>query len=327
MQLSIIRQTPAVSILLMLMLVAAAFLRFANAPYVDELIAGGAALPGVWVDLFQSNYPIWGWVLSGCVVAMIAMMVGKMTSALSLYSARTTISIPLYAIVAGGIFIAPDSLSVALSAYFITQMFRHLCGVYVHGTDLNYAFMAGICAGIAPLFYAPSLTFIALLPIAIFMFGLSWREVVAMVVGTLLPIATMCYVNWLCGGEFPMPAIELFDAVVEPAGYTLWGSESVIALTMMGLLLFIAICGISTFIGDRRSASMRPRTILAFSAVTFVVACATFALPSATTGVFMLVALPISILSPVMLLRLRDGMSNLLIVILLILTILHLFIA
>lgn len=327
MQVSLSRQTPAASIFLMLLLVTAAFVRFAVAPYSDELIVGGAALPGLWVDAFQSRFPVWGTLISAVIVAVISITLGRLTSAFGLYQARTTISIPLYVVVACGIFIASDSLAVTLSAYFAMLMVRYLCGGYVRGTDLNYAFYAGICAALAPMFYAPAVSLVLLLPVAILMFGLSWREIVVMIAGLAIPLVVICYGNWFCGGTFSAPAIDLYDAVIRSNDYTLWGSESVVALAMMGFSLFVVFCGILSFAGDKRSVGVRPRTILAFHIVTFVVACATFALPSATAGVLMLVALPASVLMPEVLVRLRDGMSNLIIIFLVLLMILHIFIA
>ena len=206
------------------------------------------------------------------------------------------------------------------------QMLRYLCGGYVRGTDLNYAFYAGLCAALAPMLYTPALPLVVLLPVAILMFGLSWREVVVMFVGLLLPFATLCYVNWLCGGDFATPVVEFFEALVCPSHYTLWGSESVVALTMMGLLLFVVLCGIASMVGDKRSVAVRQRTVLAFHVVVFVVACAAFMLPSATAGLLMLVALPAAVLMPVVLMRLSDGVSNLVVVALVVLMIIHFFI-
>ena len=139
MQVSIIRQTPAASILLTLLIVVATFVRFALAPYGDELISSGVATLGAKVDSFQSTYPVWGWIFSAVIVLLNSVSVGRTASALGLYQPRTTISIPLYAIVACGIFIATDSLAVGLASLFSVQMMRYLCGGYVRGTDLNYA--------------------------------------------------------------------------------------------------------------------------------------------------------------------------------------------
>jgi hypothetical protein len=311
----------------MLLLVAAAFIRFAIAPYGDELIAGEAALPGVWVDAFQSKHPFWGVLFSALTVASIATTLGRATSAFGLYKTRTTITIPLYAIVACGIFIASDSLAVVVSVYFVGQMMRYLCGVYVRGTDLNYAFYAGICAALSPLFYAPVLPILLLVPIAMAMFGLSWREIVVMVAGLLLPLSTLCYVGWLCGDEFISPATAFADAVIAPSHYTLWASESVVALMQMGVLLFLVCCGVVSFWGDTHSVAVRPRTIIVFYIISFIISCTAFAMPSATAGLLMLVALPAAVLMPIVLLRLGDRISNLVVIALVLLMILHLFIA
>lgn len=327
MQISIIRQTPAASILLMLLLVAMTFTRFAIAPYGDELIVGVAAPLGSWCDMFQAHYPVWGGLLSALIVVMIATKLGRMTSALGLYHVRTTISIPLYVIIACGIFIPTASLSVIVATYFVMQMLRHLCGVYVRGTDLNYAFYAGLCIGFAPLFYAPTAIFTLLLPIAILMFGLSWREVTVMIAGALLPLLATAYIGWLCGYEFTAPIIALVDAITTPSNYTLWESESVVALTLMGFILFVVICGIASFVADKHSLAVRPRTIMTFQIITLLIACAAFALPSATTGLFFAIALPAASLIPIALIRLRDLASNLTLLTLLVLVILHLFIA
>ena len=327
MQVSIIRQTPAASILLTLLIVVATFVRFALAPYGDELISSGVATLGAKVDAFQSTYPVWGWIFSAVIVLLNSFSVGRTASALVLCQPRTTRSIPPSAFVACGIFLATDSLAVSLASLFSVQMMRYLCGGYVRGTYLNYAFYAGLCAGVAALFYAPMLTFIALLPVAIMMFGFSWREVVVMVVGAIFPLTATCYLNWLWGGEFLAPATTLLDALATNSGYSPWGSDSVVALAEIGLILFAVICGIVALFGDKRSVAMRPRTIIMFNLLVLVVALATFALPSATVGVFMMVALPAAILIPVGLIHARDIFSNLLITTLLLLTILHLFVA
>ncbi len=311
----------------MLLIVAVAFTRFATAPYGDELIVGSTAMPATWADNFQSEFPILGVILSALVVAITSTSLGRTTSALGLYHTRTTISIPLYAIASCGIFIASNSLAVSLSALFTMQMLRCLCGIYVRGTDLNHAFYTGICACIAPLFYAPTIVILLLLPIAIVMFGLSWREIVVMLGGILLPIFALCYINWLCGWEFMAPVTTLYNAVTEASGYLLWRSASVVALIIMGLLLILVICGSIAHLADKRTLSIRPRTIIAFNIIAFVILCTPFALPSATVGIFMPAALPAATLMPVALLRIRDGVSNLIVFILMILMVLHIFIA
>ena len=327
MQLSIVRQTPVASILLMLLLVSVAFVRFAIAPYGDELVVGGLATFGEWVDAFQSSRPILGWIISAAVVMLSSVAVGRIATSFGLYRVRTTISIPLYAVVACGIFISTNSLATALAAYFVVLSMRYLCGGYVRGADLNFAFYAGICAGIAPMLYAPSALFVLLLPVAIVLFGLTWREVVVMLAGLLLPAAASCYVGWLCGADFWTPVTALFEAMALPSGYTPWGSESVVALLMMGLLAFAIVCGVATFVGDTRSVAIRPRTIFVFNIVALALAIAAFVIPSATVGVYMLVAAPAALLIPFLLLHLRDRVSDLIIILFLVLMIVHFFIA
>lgn len=327
MQVSIIRQTPAASVMLMLLLVTIAFVRFALAPYGDELITGGVATLGELVDRLQSTYPVWGWILSGLTIFISAFNIGKTTSSLGLYPQRTTITIPLFAIISCGIFIATDSLAVSIATLLSVQTMRYLCGGYVRGTDLNFALYAGLCAGIAPLFYAPTTTLLLLLPVAIMMFGLSWREIIVMIVGAIFPLAATCYVDWLCGDEFATPAISLYEAFTGNYEYTLWSSESVVALTLMGIILFATICGIIAFFGDRRSVAVRPRTILAFNIVFLAITLVSFSLPSATVGLFSIVAIPASVLIPVGLVHARDLFANLLFMTIIVLMFVHLFIA
>ena len=327
MQLSIVRQTPVASILLMLLLVSVAFVRFATAPYGDELVVGGLATFGEWVDSFQSASPIWGWVLSAVVVMLSSVMVGRMATSFGLYRTRTTISIPLYAVVACGIFISTNSLATALAAYSVVLLMRYLCGGSMRGADLNFAFYAGVCAGVATMLYAPSVLFVLLLPVAIVMFGLAWREVVVMFAGLLLPVAANCYIGWLCGADFLAPVEVLFESIALSSGYLPWRSESVVALLMMGLLSFAVVCGVATFVGDTRSVAIRPRTIFVFNIVALALAIAAFAMPSATVGVYMLVAAPAALLIPFLLLHLRDRVADLIIILFLILMVVHFFIA
>ena len=311
----------------MVVLVSVAFVRFAIAPYGDELVVGGMATLGEWIDSFQSSRPVLGWIASALVVMMSSVAVGRMATSFGLYRVRTTISIPLYAVVACGIFISTNSLATALAAYAVVMLMRYLCSGYMRGESLNCALYAGICAGIAPMFYAPSAVFVLLLPIAIVMFGLAWREVVVMLVGLLLPAAASCYVGWLCSGEFWTPVTALFEAMALPSGYTPWASESVVALLMMGLLLFSVVCGVATFVGDTRSVAVRPRTIFVFNIVALALAIVAFVIPSTTVGSYMLVAAPVALLIPFLLLHLRDKVSDLIVILFFTLMIIHFFIA
>lgn len=327
MRYSVVRQTPVSALVTLVTVVAVAFVRFANAPFGDEMLLSPAApVLGAYVDAWQSAHPVWGIVLSALLTVLTGVVVGRMTILFSLYPTHCFFSIPLYGFVACGIFIAADTLAVAVAAYLAALGVRYVCGAYVRGMDLSKLLYAGVCIGLVPLFYVPA-SFVAVMALAaIAMFGFSLREIVVLLFGLLLGPAVVCYVTWFAGGDFTAPLVSLWEALAADSGYSLLGSDSVVALAAAGLLAFVMVCSTAMFLADKHSVGVKPRGILVYNMAAFIAACASFLLPSASVGLFAFAAIPAAIIMPIMFMRVHESLSLALYISMVLVFFLHLFV-
>lgn len=327
MRYSVVRQTPLSALITLVVVVAVAFVRFAYAPFDDEmLLSPSAPVLGAYVDAWQSAHPVWGIVLSALLTLFTGVVVGRMAILFSLYPTHCFFSIPLYGFVACGIFIAADSLAVAIAAYLAALGLRYLCGAYVRVMDLSKLLYAGICVGLVPFFHAQASFVVVMAVAAIAMFGFSLREVVVLLFGMLFVPATICYVTWFAGGDFTAPLVSLWEALVGDSGYSLLGSDSVVALAIAGLLAFVIVCSTVMFLADKHSVGVKSRGILIYDMLGFVAVCASFLLPSASVGLFAFAAIPAAIIMPVMFLRVHESVSLAIYISIILVFFLHLFV-
>lgn len=327
MRYSVVRQTPLSSLLTLVIVATVAFVRFARAPFGDEMLVGAEApILGTLVDSWQSAHPIAAIVLSAILAVFTGVVVGRMTILFSLYPMHCFFSIPLYGFVACGVFISTTSLSVALGAYLAALALRYLSGAYVRGMDMSKLMYAGVCVGLVPMLYAPAVYVLPLTVIAVMMFGFSLREILVLFAGILLGPLAICYLTWVLGGEFVAPVDMFVDALTCQSGYTLGGSDSVVALAAVGIYSFVMLCSAAMFLADKHSVGVKPRGILMFNIVSFVLACAAFLLPSATVGLFAFAALPAAVIMPIMFLRMRETLSLALYSLIVLVFFLHLFV-
>ena len=229
-------------------------------------------------------------------------------------------------IVLAVIFAGRFNLLLTSTALTAALALRYLSGAYVRGMDMSKLMYAGVCVGLVPMLYAPAVYVLPLAVIAVMMFGFSLREILVLFAGILLGPLAICYLTWFFGGEFVAPVDMFVDALTCQSGYTLGGSDSVVALAAVGVYSFVMLCSAAMFLADKHSVGVKPRGILMFNIVSFVLACAAFLLPSATVGLFAFAALPAAVIMPIMFLRMRETLSLALYSLIVLVFFLHLFV-
>ncbi|MBP3482742.1 MAG: hypothetical protein J6K28_05040 [Alistipes sp.] len=323
---SVVRQTPVATLLTLIAVTAAAFTRFSLGLFDDECIGGTAAPLAVFVDAWQASHRELGTVFSAILTVFTGMIVGRMGAKFGIYSTHCIFSVALYGFAACGIFISENSLSAAIAAMFAAAAMRHLCGGYLRGQNLTAMLYAGLYTGIVPMFCAAGVIYVITTSIAVFMFALSVREIITLFAGIAFIPLTVCYVTWMLGGDFLAPLHGLLDALIVPSGYTVWGSDSFAALVMVGLLSFVLFCSVALFFGNRYAVATKSRRILIYIIITCILSVCMLLLPSATVATFTLIAVPASLIMPVMFLKIDDAAALLLYLIIVAAFVLHLFV-
>ena len=185
----------------------------ADAPETMPLLGGA-------LTRFQAAYPVWARLAAGFMILFTGMCTGRIAIRYNLYGVSTCLPIPLYAVVACGIFSGGNYLTAFAASMLLALAAKNYCRSYCNGYGFDAIFRASLYLGLLPLVYAPATPLVLILPLAILLFKRTFREAVVAAAGLILPLLTACYVSWGMGDEFTAPVMTLADALV--SGVPLW---------------------------------------------------------------------------------------------------------
>ena len=252
---------------------------------------------------------------------------GKILPRSGLSSGYCTFPIPLYGLLACGVFIAPNIVATALSSLAFAVAIHLLLRSLHYAEEKDSVFFAAILLGATVLFYPPCVVLIGVIPLAVFLLALSLRQVLLMAVGYLLPLFVASYVMWYRGDDFWQFGRNLVETLATPQ------MGEVVNLPYVSIVCVVAV--IAVLIWGGIYAIVRPdkmfllarvrRALYIFLWVAFL-SMAMLLLPSCSLSACAIIAVPVAILLSFVLSILPNNHSTLAYWMLLILFIIHLFI-
>ena len=198
---AISRKSGLPALLLLVATLVATIVRHARSPFEVELATCAYGERGVILALAALIFFIGGIVM------------GKTTPRSGLINSYCTLAIPLYGVIAYGVFVSPNTL-VAATVSLCFALAIHLLLISLHrADDKNSVFFAAILLGLMVPLYPPSIVLVGVLPIAILTLALSARQIALMVIGYLLPLFATSYIFWYMGNGFWDAAINIFEVL------------------------------------------------------------------------------------------------------------------
>lgn len=269
------------------------------------------ALPllGGLLARFQIAYPVWARLTAGYLILFTGMCTGRIAIRYNLYGVSTCLPIPLYAIIACGIFSGVSYLAGFAASMLLALAVKNYCRSFCNGYGFDAIFRASLYLGLLPLVYAPATPLALILPLAILLFRRTFREAVVAMAGLLLPMLTACYVSWGAGGEFTTPVEAMTCAVFSGAALRLFSEIPLPSLIMLCAIGALALTALFFFLADIYAAGTKPRYILIFNIGILAMILALLFTPAATPAIFTLLAVPAALLFPVFFVRIHRGVA------------------
>ena len=305
-----VTRQPLLPALATLLLVAAVGMaRSAWAPFPAERIGEAAAPLGQFLGQMQAAAPGWSRLFAFALAAVCGVQIGRLTVRYGLYASPTCLAIPLYGFVACGVYVASDTLSTAVASWLFVRSLRNFCAAFRNGYTFNATFRAALYLGLLPLVSVAALPLPVLIVPAVFCFKRTLRECAVALFGLLLPVAATCYVGWAAGDGFLAPLEGMAAAFLTPSGYRLFDGMSPFTLAYAGLLLFLTLWSVFSFFVDFFGMGIRQRAVLCFALFALFFCGGLFAAPCATVSVLALAAVPVSVLMPLVFVRIHKTCS------------------
>ena len=273
------------AILLLVAVAVVAVVRYTQAPFEMELadsVSHGGAL---------------SMVLATILLIYCGIVEGKMFGRSGLGSAYSTLPMPIYGLLACGVFVAPNLLTaVAASLSFAVALFLLLRSLH-NADEKDSVFFASILLGATALFYPPCVVLVAVLPIAIFTLALSLRQSMIMLVGYVLPFLVASYVAWY-GGE---PILQLGQNLADSLLVTQMAAIETLpyaAIALVASVLVVLLWGaIYSIVRPNKAFVLtRVRRALHLFLLVFLLSLTMLLIPACDLSACAIIAVPATIL-------------------------------
>lgn len=262
------------------------------------------SLLGGHLTQVQQMWPLAAKILCALVIFLSGVSVGRMTVRYGLYAVHTYLAIPFYGIFACGLFISGEYLvQYFAAALFILSMKNFYAGFCCGAFGFGEIFRASFLLGLILLIYTPAVVLSVVVLLAVVVFKRSVREFLVGVVGYLLPLFAVCYLNWAAGGAFTAPFAVLSETFLTAGGFSVYGLSLPVSI-LSGVSVVLFLCAALSYFFDMYAGGAKSRSILLFNLFLFLIMGSMFFLPCASSAVAAFAAVPMAFVLPLLFVRL-----------------------
>lgn len=288
---------------------------FWGQPHEFENITSSSLLSN-WVYYWQLEYKLLSTILTGGIMAYLAIKLGQMTLRYNLYGVTSYLSMELYPLLVMGVMINVSSLKMAFVSILILFSISRYMSSYRAVNCAGALLSGGFALGGAALMYPPAILLWLVTPVMVVLFDRTTREVIVAIVALLIVPFAAIYIEWLMGGDFLDLVGDFIAAITSKSGFSILDSFNGVSIIMLALILYMTINAIFaiSLLENTVKAKRRLRLISVYA----VTSIAMLMLPSADSSVFGLFAISSSLLIPITMIKLGRMMSLILFVALLV---------
>ena len=313
---AITRKSALSAILLLIVVLIAAMLRYCHNPFEIELAQS---------EFRERTLSL---ILAAMFLLCGGFIEGKMLPRSGLSNGYCTLPIPLYGVLACGIFVAPNMLATAIASFcFALALYLLMRSLHRAGEKDSVFFAAMLLGAIVPLLPS-SVVLVGVIPIAVFTLALSMRQALLLILGYLLPIFGASYILWYRGGEFWDFVRNVVSHLTSShMDMDVVGNFPYVAAAMVALVVALLVCGViySALRPGKMFMLARVRRSLHLFVWVFVLTISMVFIPACDISACAIIAVPATILLSFVLNLLPDNPSTIAYWLLLLLFVLHLF--
>lgn len=259
---------------------------------------------------FMVEHTVWSAVISIVLIMATSLRLTRATIIHSLFSTGSLSTMSLSAVVILGVGMHGNILSTLIVGYLLSEAINRICFCVSPEPRIHHMFTANIAIGAMPLFDSSMLAPALIAPVIILFSNRKARELLAALVGLLLPTFALCYTEWCLGESFDSGVLQIWRGMLTPSALADVDYLSMPRLIMLGLVLFMQFCTSLVYHNDRLSLSLGSRQIWVLLQMLVVVLTVCFVLlPSTSPASFMSIGLCISAMSPLLFYRIEGAGS------------------
>ena len=267
-------------------------------------------------------------IFAGVILFAGGVIVGRSHIRSGLTNGFSGLSMPLFAIISCGVFVAADILMASITALCFSLAIFLLLRSLRSPDEKDSIFFAAMLLGVMVLLYPPTIVLFLMLPLLVFILVLSMRQVVMLLVAYFMPFLTVSYIKWYMGYDFGLVGLDVITDIKMPQMGAIT-ELPIIAVAMGSLVLFMLLAGAlhSFFRGNKMIRMARDRRAVHLFIWMSIVSLAMLLIPGCDLAILPIIAVPLSVLLAFILGFLPDNLSTIAYWVLVALFVLHLFMA
>ena len=281
-------------------------------PFGDELVPNTATPLGDLLQGLQASFPVLSVVLWGFMLFIAALDAGRYGPKYALYPAYTLMAIPIFGVLAGGVMVSGDYLLTTVAMFTMLLATKYMIRCVQHTDSFSDLSLSMLCYGLLPLVLAPSALLYVVLPLLLFVVRSSWRDWVVAISSLIFPLLSVSYWSWCAGEGFLSVGEQLYASTFTPSEFSFFSTLNIASILVIGVLIVKFFCAIMLIVSDKYSLRVKSRSLMRYNALLLVATIAMFFLPSASASLFALVAVPASLLIPLIFVRMGVGFTEML---------------
>lgn len=294
----------------LLVVVVVTSLRAALLPASDEMVPNTETPIGVYLQSLQGSLPTLSMFIWAFALLIGGLDAGRFSSRFSIFPAYTLMAIPIFGLVAGGVMVSGELILSTVVMMLMLLGTKYLLRCIMRTESFSDLSLAMLYYGALPLVFAPSALLYAALPLLILVVRSSWRDWVVAVSSLLFPLLSVCYWSWCAGEGFLAPAETIYTSALTSSEFSFFSTINPAGIVMLGVAIVMVLCAVTLILSDKYSLKVKSRAAMRFNALMLLVCVGMFFLPSATATTFVVVAVPASMLIPLIFVRMGVGFTE-----------------
>lgn len=265
---------------------------------------------GRWLQQFEGAHPILAHLIGAFLMLYTGTSLGRLTVRYNLYGTGTCLAIPIYGLAMLGAMQGGNYLTAIVCSTLLMLSIKNLCFSYRNGFGFDRIFRGALFLALL-IWIAPAASPLVLLLTTVSKrFRRTTREMIVALCGLLLPIAVICYLNWALGGALIAPLRMWYAAFMEGS----WG-DAVLHATLKeqlfgGVMIALTLMGLALFSINSYNVNTKARHILQLCGRLLLLTLVTLAMPSASIATLALLSVPVTLLLPVLFIRIHQPIAQ-----------------
>ena len=273
-------------------------------------LSHSAAPLTVLLGEWQLSHPIVAAIVSLALLLRLAFMATRSAVRTHLYGVNSFATMTLAPLAIMALADRGAILSTMLLAWLVVETLRRLFFAFGSEERLHAIFTAMLAIGAMPLLDSALSVFVLALPMVLISLRVGGREAIIAIVGALLPIFSYAYISWCCGANFVDTIVAPFEAIVEPSGMDMPSYLAMPRMAVLVTLVVMTLASIALFLRYRLALTLVARHAWRFVVGTLILLVASAVLlPSVTPATIMTLGVVVSVILPMLMLRLSTLIS------------------